>query len=396
MSYKLNILLLIGDIMKFQKTLLVAALIGGFATTAYSQQSSVTLFGLIDAGAQYNSVSTPSESSSSNLGVASGQSRPTVFGLRGVESLGDGNSVVFNLTSGFNTVNGQMSNNGMLFSQQATLGFKNARFGQVDIGRQTNLASKYFQSIDPFSTFYGQAGMGSSFGTTGNLRYSNMLMYQTPTFNGFSGGLGYSFNTGLASAYADQGIVTDGSSSYGTMNNTRALTLGVNYANGPLQVTATYDQIMPANNIGTGNNSTPKSWILGASYDFQVVKASLAYGQTRSGVMMGTVPTIAQVSNPSASQGGALFQDGYGANSYLVGISAPIKSNQKVFASYQFAQATANAIDLNGDQSIYSAGYEYSFSKRTTAYAYASYANNYLMVDGVKSTSVGVGMRHAF
>lgn len=381
--------------MKFQKTFFTVALAAGFAS-AHAQQSSVTLFGLIDVGVQYNNASLPNEANRSNLGVSSGVSRPTVFGLRGVESLGNGNTVNFNLTSGFEANNGQMSTNGVLFSQQATLGFANVKYGQFDLGRQTNLASKYFQSIDPFSTFYGQAGMGSSFGTTNNLRYSNMIMYQSPSWNGLSAGVGYSFNTSLPSAYANQGIVTDGSTVYGTTNNARAITVGVNYLNGPLQVSATYDQVMPANNIGDGNNSTPKAWILGAAYDFKVVKASLAYGQTRGGAISGTLPAGSQGVNQSWAQGGVLFQDGYGANSYLLGLSAPINTNQKVFASYQYAQATGNAIDLNGNQSVYSAGYEYSFSKRTTAYAYVSYANNYLMVDGVKSTSLGVGVRHAF
>jgi general bacterial porin, GBP family len=359
-------------------------------------QSSVTLYGLVDAGIGYNNISAPNETARSNLGVTSGVSRPTVFGLRGIESLGNGNSVVFNLASQFSVANGTISGDS-LFGQQATLGVRNDRYGQVDLGRQTNMASKYFQSIDPFSTFYGQAGMGASFGTTNNLRYSNMLMYQTAAWNGVTAGIGYSFNTGLQTAYADNGVAVDSTANYGTMNNPRALTVGVNYVNGPLQVAATYDQIMPANNIGNGDNATPKSWILGAAYDFKVVKASLAYGQTRGGAISGTLPSAVSGINSNWSQGGVLSQGGYGANSYLLGLSAPVAANQKVFGSVQLATPTGSAdIAANGTQSVYSLGYEYSLSKRTTTYAYASYANNYLMLEGAKSTAVGVGLRHAF
>lgn len=381
--------------MKFQKTILAAALTLGVASVQ-AQQSSVTLYGLVDVGIGYSNVSAPNETASSNLGATSGVSRPTVFGIRGVESLGNGNAVVFNLASQFSMGNGTISGDS-LFGQQATLGIRNDKYGQVDLGRQTNIASKYFQSIDPFSTFYGQAGMGASFGTTNNLRYSNMLMYQTSRWNGLSAGVGYSFNTGLQGAYADSGVTTGATSNYGTMNNPRALTLGVNYANGPLQVAATYDQVMPANNVGNGDNSTPKSWILGAAYDFKVVKASLAYGQTRGGAISGTLPSAVSGINSNWSQGGVLYQGGYGANSYLIGLSAPVGGASRVMASVQLATPTGSAdIAANGSQSVYSLGYEYDFSKRTTAYAYASYANNYLMLEGAKSTAVGVGVRHAF
>lgn len=382
--------------MKFTKLTAALALSLGTVAVAQAQQNSVTLFGLADVGVGFNNISAPNESARSNLGATSGVSRPTVFGIRGVESLGNGNSVVFNLTSQFSMGNGTISGDSM-FGQQATLGVRNDRYGQFDLGRQTNMASKLFQSIDPFSTFYGQAGMGASFGTTNNLRYSNMLMYQSTAWNGLTAGVGYSFNTGLQTAYADNGIVTGATQNYGTTNNPRALTLGVNYANGPLQVAATYDQIMPANNIGNGENSTPKSWILGAAYDFQVVKASLAYGQTRGGAISGTLPSAVSGINSDWAQGGVLSQGGYGANSYLLGLSAPVAANQKVFASVQLATPTGSAdIAANGTQSVYSLGYEYSLSKRTTTYAYASYANNYLMLEGAKSTAVGVGLRHAF
>jgi general bacterial porin, GBP family len=382
--------------MKFTKTIMAAAAALSFGAAAQAQQSSVTLYGTLDAGLGYSSISAPNEASRSNLGATSGVSRPTVFGIRGVESLGNGNSVVFNLASQFSMGNGAVSTDSF-FGQQATLGIRNDRYGQVDIGRQTNIASKYFQSIDPFSTFYGQAGMGASFGTTNNLRYSNMLMYQTTAWNGLSAGVGYSFNTGLPSAYANSAEVFGPTNNYGTMNNPRALTLGVNYANGPLQVAATYDQIMPASDVGNGTNSTPKAWVLGAAYDFRVVKASLAYGQTRSGAISGTLPSAISGIDRNWASGGVLYQDGYGANSYLLGLSAPVGGSGKVMASVQLATPTGSAdIAANGSQSVYSLGYEYSFTKRTTAYAVASYANNYLMIDGVKSTSVGVGLRHQF
>ena len=380
----------------FNKTLVAAAVFALGATAVQAQTSSVTLFGLVDLGLQYNTVSAPNLNSASHLGMASGQSQPSVFGIRGVESIGNGNSVVFNLTSNFNASNGQLADVNMLFNQQATLGVRNSTYGQVDFGRQTNMASKYFVSIDPFNTYYSQAGMGTSFGAANNNRYGNMVMLQSQAFNGFSGGIGYSFNTGNTGVYGNSGVVTDGTGGFATTNNQRALTLGAKYESGPLQLVATYDQVMPANNVGNGDASTPKQWIVGGSYDFNVVKASLAYSQTRSGWIAGTQPVAASGLNTSWSNGAVLYQDGFGANSYLIGLSAPMSERSKVFGSYQLATPTGNLTGVGANQSVYSAGYSYDFSKRTTAYTYVSYANNYAMVDGAKSTALVVGVRHAF
>lgn len=382
--------------MKFTKTIMATALVLGFSAAAQAEQSSVTLFGLIDLGLQYNNVSTPSQSSASRIGVASGQSRPTVFGIRGVEDLGNGNAVVFNLTSNFNASNGQLADTNTLFNQQATLGIRNDTYGQVDFGRQTNMASKYFVTIDPFNTYFGQAGMGTSFGAANNARYSNMIMFQSASYSGFSAGAGYSFNTGNTGVYGNSGVVDNGTDNFATTNNQRALTLGAKYASGPLTVVATYDQVMPSNNVGNGNASTPKQWIVGGSYDFTVVKASLAYSQTRSGWIAGTQPISGSGLNPSWSNGAVLYQDGFGANSYLVGLSAPLSDRSNVFGSYQLATPTGNLTGIGANQSVYSIGYDYSFSKRTTVYVAGSYAMNYAMVDGAKSTSVMTGVRHSF
>lgn len=382
--------------MQFNKTLVAAAILASSATVAQAQ-SSVTLYGLIDLGLQYSTVSTPNETSKSHLGMASGQSRPTIFGIKGIEDLGNGNAVVFNLASNFNASNGSLANSGDLFNQQATLGVRNSTVGLVELGRQTNMASKYFQAIDPFVTFYGQAGMGSSFGATNNARYSNMIMWQSNNYNGFTAGVGYSFNTGNTGAYVTPNgvVVTDGSNNYSTTNNQRAITLGVNYASGPLTVTATYDQVMPQD-VGANAASTPKQWIIGGSYDFQVVKASLAYGQTRGGWIAGTQPMNGSGLNPSWTNGAVVYSEGIAANSYLVGLSAPINAQSKVFASYQAANPTGNFSGVGAAQSIYSVGYDYNFSKRTTAYAAVSYANNYMMIDGAKSTVLMTGVRHQF
>jgi predicted porin len=72
-----------------KKTLLAAALLAGFAGAA-SAQSSVTLYGIVDAGLQYTNFSySNSAASTSSLGVKSGGQSGSRFGLKGVEDLGE-------------------------------------------------------------------------------------------------------------------------------------------------------------------------------------------------------------------------------------------------------------------------------------------------------------------
>ena len=59
-----------------------------------------------------------------------------------------------------------------------------------------------------------------------------------------------------------------------------------------------------------------------------------------------------------------------------------------------FSQSAAYVSSAN--QSTYSLGYTYNFSKRTNLYAFGSYTSNYAMVSGLNATQVEVGLRHTF
>ena len=78
------------------------------------------------------------------------------WGLRGSEDLGDGLRAVFTLESGFDSGNGKPGQSSRLFGRQATIGLASDSWGQLDFGRQTNIASKYFGSIDPFGAGFAK------------------------------------------------------------------------------------------------------------------------------------------------------------------------------------------------------------------------------------------------
>ena len=99
---------------------------------------------------------------------------------------GDGLRAVFVLESGFDLGTGNSAQGGRLFGRQATLGLAGDSWGQLDFGRQTNIASKYLPGVaDPFGGGFDQANIGGAFTAANTARYDNMVMYQTPNFSAY-------------------------------------------------------------------------------------------------------------------------------------------------------------------------------------------------------------------
>ncbi len=387
-----------------KKTLLAAALLAGFAGVAQAE-TSVTLYGIIDTGLGYNRISGASDvKNGSRFGMINGVQNGSRWGLRGSEDLGDGLRAVFQLESGFDSGNGRSAQDGRLFGRQATVGLASDSWGQLDFGRQTNIASKYFGSIDPFGAGFNVANIGTGMSAANTQRYDNMVMYQTPSFSGFQFGAGYSFS-------ADNGGDTSAAdrSGFKTADNLRAITAGLRYVNGPLNVALSYDQLNASNNQGLDRNgnpqtdATPRSYMIGGSYDFEVVKLALAYARTTDGWFatsnpQGATGTITvDGTTRSLGFGGNQFADGFKANSYMVGLSAPIGGASNLFGSWQRVDpSNARLTGDDANMNVYSLGYTYDLSKRTNLYAYGSYSTNYAFNDDVKATAVGLGVRHRF
>ncbi|MFY3140240.1 porin [Achromobacter xylosoxidans] len=376
-----------------KKTLLAAALLAGFAGVAQAE-TSVTLYGIIDTGIGYNKISGAGDLNGSRIGMINGVQNGSRWGLRGSEDLGDGLRAVFQLESGFNSGNGNSAQDGRLFGRQATVGLASDSWGQLDFGRQTNIASKYFGSIDPFGAGFNVANIGTGMSAANTARYDNMVMYQTPSFSGFQFGVGYSFSADDRNSDARR-------SGFRTADNVRAITTGLRYVNGPLNVALSYDQLKASNKqFQEEVDATPRSYMIGGSYDFEVVKLALAYARTTDGWFTTSNPAGASGTLANGNDLGFTnnaFADGFKANSYMLGLSAPIGGASSLFGSWQRVDPSNDK--LTGDDStmnVYSLGYTYDLSKRTNLYAYGSYSKNYAFNDGVKATAVGVGLRHRF
>jgi predicted porin len=395
-----------------KKTLLAAALLAGFAGAA-SAQSSVTLYGVLDGGLRYSSVSLANGTGVTNFGAAYGVQSGNRFGMKGVESLGNGNNAIFTIESGFELGNGASGQGGRLFGRASWVGLQNNAWGDVRLGRMTNITSDWMVGgLDPFAAGFGQLNMGNAFTSGNTLRLDNTLMYRSPTMSGFQAGLGYSFATGLTTNggfpvkgdSATTGVfgTTDSGTGYAfaTNNNTRQLTLGLKYANGPIYAAASYEKAYAAE-TSARNGQTVSNWNIGGSYDLKAVKIAVAYGQTRDGFWAGsgaggTGATIAQ------SQGGnttaLVFAPGVGYNSYILGATIPVNAVSRVLVSWTMITPNTNMKDAYNaqNQSSYNLGYTYDFTKRTNVYTYIGQTQNYATVDTAKSTVVGAGIRHQF
>lgn len=377
-----------------KKTLLAAALLAGFAGAA-SAQSSVTLYGILDGGLRYQSISLANGDGVTNFGGAYGTQSGNRWGMKGVESLGNGNNAIFMLESGFDVGNGTSQQGGRLFGRQSWLGVENTAWGQVRLGRMLSLTTDYLvNAVDPFGAGFGQLNMGHAFTSGNTLRLDNVLMYKTPNMSGFEAGLGYSFATGLTSNGGQTGY------GFATSNNTRQLTVGAKYANGPFYAAASYEKAYAADST-TQNGNSVNNWNIAGSYDFKVLKLAVGYGQTRDGFWAGSGAGAVGASlavAPNGSTNALVFAPSVGYNSYIVGATIPVNAVSRVLLSWTMIAPNTNMKDAYNaqNQSSFNLGYTYDFTKRTNLYTYIGQSVNYATIDTAKSTVVGVGLRHQF
>jgi predicted porin len=165
-----------------KKALLAAALMS--AGVVAHAQSSVTLYGRIDAGLEFiNGLPNNSYTSSTHRYRAeSGDWGTSLWGMKGVEDIGGGNKVVFQLEGSFNTMTGQGPGGGGLFNRWATVGMSNDAYGTLLLGRELFISNGVWD-FDPF----GQSNWSSASLVRGRNwpQSSNNISYQSPKWSGF-------------------------------------------------------------------------------------------------------------------------------------------------------------------------------------------------------------------
>ncbi|TPQ43021.1 porin, partial [Burkholderia ubonensis] len=118
-----------------KKYLAIPAAIACLLAGPAHAQSSVTLYGTIDAGLDYISNQKSPAGAGPAYGVQSGNVSTSRWGLRGNEDLGGGLGAVFTLENGFNGANGKFGNGGDEFGRQAWVGLSSHSAGALTFGR---------------------------------------------------------------------------------------------------------------------------------------------------------------------------------------------------------------------------------------------------------------------
>lgn len=323
---------------------------------AASAQSTVTLYGKVDANIKSSSSTTAAGvTTDKGLQVGSGGMSGSRWGLKGTEDLGGGLKANFQLEQGFTIDDGAAQGTNLAFRRQAWLGLSGS-FGSVSLGRQYSPYDDAFLDAQDYTGFSATGevfGLGAhADGMAQGGRINNSILYTTPDMNGFKA----------------QAMFAPGENGAPGVSAGRYTSFGLYYAAGPLDVRLTQERTadMP---VASGSAS---SVMLAGSYDLTAAKLFAA---------------IQRADVASAEDAG-----------WSLGVQVPLSPALKLQASYARETTKAAGATAEGKSSGYGANVNYALSKRTDVYA--AFIRTETTAAGATADSsvrtTAFGLRHAF
>lgn len=312
-----------------KKHVMVGMAVLACSVSAAWAESSVTIFGFIDA-AVGKDTGNPKNKILDEYGSR--------LGVKGERELGNGLTGSFYLEHRLDPQTGASQGGSDTFWKGGSWVGLGGAFGKVTLGRwwsQAFLKSQY--ASDPFGMgtvdeSYGTVGCGPNTGCVGAFWVNNSVTYE------FSAS-GFSFGAQVAETPVG-----------GTK---RPANVGVSYSHGPLYLGLGYESGEACcSTAGTPNDAT---WTHATvNYDFGVVKlfSGLGVGRTNTGNNNAGVKT--KVSN------------------IVVGFTAPVGLGKVIGAYNQFKDDAAVAGNSTVVRSKASLGYQYDLDKSTKLYATVS------------------------
>jgi predicted porin len=368
----------LGEISMKKSLVALAALAA--ATGAFAQ-SSVTMFGVVDATFAYGKSDVNKRTSLTNSGLNSSR-----FGVRGVEDLGGGMNGSFHLEAGLNNDNGSMGatttdnqgtasgGGGLTFNRRSTVSLGGG-FGEVRLGRDYTPHFWNQTVYDPFGT----NGVGTTQtlnGVVTNAAGANPGNLGGPTTVRASNSIGYFLPGNLGGAFGQvQYYMGENQSNVANKNDGNGFSARGGYANGPISAALAFGQTKYL--AGTGKITTVN---FGGSYDLGVVKLSGLYDQDKNALT------------------------GLKGAGFLFGVNAPVGAGEirAAFSTYKVKPVVGG----NPSTNKFAVGYVYNLSKRTAAYGTfalvsnkngaTSALNGASGVANKKSSGFDVGVRHSF
>ncbi|NKJ49000.1 porin [Burkholderia sp. SG-MS1] len=350
--------------MKFKLIGMAAlALVSGAANA----QSSVTLYGIIDVGLNYNS----NAGGHSNYFMSSGVNNGSRWGLRGSEDLGGGLKAVFDVENGFDVTSGKAVQGGLEFGRQAWVGLASNTWGKVTLGRQYDLVVDY---IGPFAV--GDQGGGNVAAHPGdidnlnnNFRVNNAVKYQSPSFGGLKFGALYSLG-GVA----------------GSTGRNQIYSAGIHYAYGPLSAGVAYLNARNPNISFFGNASTSTVTAAAANFStpifggylsastYQNIAAGAMYkfgkmsvSGTYSNIQFRGLGDLSSGPNPNHYSGEAVF------NNAELGMHYHLRPDIELGLAYDYMAGSRVNSNPGATYNQVAASATYALSRRTVVYALATY-----------------------
>jgi len=318
-------------------------------------QSSVTLYGMLNAGVSYTSNvqgHSAFRAQSGNVGSR--------FGFRGSEDLGGGLKAVFKLEEGFSVLNGNIqSGAGRMFSREAWVGLSSSQYGTLTIGRQYDSVMQYLGPFSMSDTIAVGPEANHAYDNDeldGSFRVNNAVNFESISYGGFK-------VTGL----------------YGFSNSTnfgdnRAYSFAMSYNNGPLSLAAGYRQlnsdningaIANANGAVTEDNiliaGTQRTYGAAAGYTFGPATVHLLFTQTRLQNAVGVSSGFSGLTNGIPFTSPSVRFDNYEVNTFWYVTPAVL-----LVGGYTLTDAHINGGQPKFHQFTLEASY--SLSKRTDVF----------------------------
>ncbi|SCX66077.1 porin [Variovorax sp. EL159] len=355
--------------MLIQRFVLVA---GSLCAASAGAQSSLTVFGVVDAGVSHYSTKSSTYGPAAAFGTRTMRQSQTVLspsglsssrlGFRGTEDLGGGLAASFWLEAPLSNDTGGGTLN---FGRRSTLSLSGP-FGEVRLGRDytasfwndavfdpmavngvgTNLIAVVNSNIAASRALAtgGLLNGGLSAGTDSYLRTSNAISYFLPQdLAGFYGQVQYAF---------PENVKVDGAATpAATAQRGRYAGARAGWSNGPIDVALAYGESTLADT--SLNKERIKTINFGASYDLVWSKL---FGE------------LSRVKDDRAASLGARVSDRY--NGALIGITVPVGVGL-VRVSYAKVKFDSGAAVPNSDASTnkLAISYVHNLSKRTALYA---------------------------
>lgn len=288
-----------------KKSLMAVALVGAFAGVAHAQ-TSVQIYGTLDAGVQKRSGDT----------LSIGKRAANTLGFKGTEDLGNGLKALFQLEIRYEPDTGTVENGSRpLFQGQSRVGLQ-GDFGMVRIGRGLTPYQETIGAFEPWHALPNQGGFYTDLAVAGynsaplepanssNNRWSNAFWYNSPVTSGFQ------LNAAIATkegAGANGRAV--GQYPVGAEASANPFSISTTYNNGPAALMLGYERNAVETKVWSAAGSflaTPalklmalytrqdqdntafaaalpgsktNAWVLGANYTMGPGKVLVGYGQ---------------------------------------------------------------------------------------------------------------------